>query len=118
LSLHRSVKCSGEKEQFHLLPLVKDKDKDKGKSTVLDSNLYLWLIEGGGIVLSHHCILLIRATTIFDDYLYCITYDIVHCTEEDPHQGSKRIVISAYLYYVISVFVLCYLCIKCLFDNL
>jgi len=34
-------------------------------------------MEGDAIVLSH-CILLIRATTFFDEYLYCTIYNIVH----------------------------------------
>jgi len=32
----------------------------------------------GAIVLSHHCILLIRATAFFDEDLYCTIYNIVH----------------------------------------
>jgi len=31
LSLHGSVKCSGEKKQSHLLPLVKDKESSTVK---------------------------------------------------------------------------------------
>jgi len=46
--------------------------------TVLDSNFYLCLMEEGAIVLSHHCILHIRATIFFDEYLYCTIYNIVH----------------------------------------
>jgi len=34
-------------------------------------------MEGGAIVLSHHCISYIRAT-FFDEYLYCTIYNIVH----------------------------------------
>jgi len=44
-------------------------------------------MEGGAIVLSHHCILHIRATTFFDEYLYCTSTTLY--TEED--QGSKRL---------------------------
>jgi len=46
--------------------------------TVLDSNLYLWLMKGDAIVLSHHCNLLICVTSFFDEYLYCTIYNIVH----------------------------------------
>jgi len=34
-------------------------------------------MEGDAIVLSH-CNLLIRATTFFDEYLYCTIYNFVH----------------------------------------
>jgi len=47
-------------------------------------------MEGDAIVLSH-CILLIRATTFFDEYLYYASTTLY--TEEDPHQGSKRLFI-------------------------
>jgi len=52
-------------------------------------------MEGNAIARSH-CILLIRAKTFFDEYLYSTIYTSVfyHQTlyiEEDPHQGSKRI---------------------------
>jgi len=46
-------------------------------------------MEGGDIVLSHHCILLIRATTFIDEDLYCISTTLY--IEEDPHQESKRL---------------------------
>jgi len=61
--------------------------------TVLDSNLYLRLMEEGMIVLSHHCILLIRVMTFIDEDLYytiCIILSTLY-TEEDPHQGLKRL---------------------------
>jgi len=35
-------------------------------------------MEGDTIVLSHHCILHILATTFFDEYPYCTIYNIVH----------------------------------------
>jgi len=35
-------------------------------------------MKEGAIVLSHHCILHIRATTFFDEYLYCTIYNIVY----------------------------------------
>jgi len=47
---------------------------------ILDPNRYFWLMEGGAIARSDY-ILLIRATTFFDEYLYCTIYNI----EEDPH---------------------------------
>jgi len=46
-------------------------------------------MEGGAIVLSHHCNLLICATTFIDEDLYCISTTLY--TEEDPHQGSNRL---------------------------
>jgi len=55
--------------------------------TILDSNLYLRLMEGGAIARSH-CILLIRATILMN---ICIVPSTTLYTEEDPHQGSKRL---------------------------
>jgi len=46
-------------------------------------------MEGGAIVPSHHCILLIRVTTFIDEDL-CISSKTLY-TKEDSHQGSKRL---------------------------
>jgi len=43
-------------------------------------------MEEDAIVLFHHCILFIRATTFIDKDLYCISTTLY--TEEDPHEGS------------------------------
>jgi len=64
-------------------------------------------MEGGTIVPSHHCILLIHVKTFIDENLYIIPSKTLY-TEEDPHKGSK---------YVCIVYVTCHLCIKYLIDN-
>jgi len=52
-------------------------------------------MEGGAIVPSHHCILLIRVTTFIEDL--CIIPSKTLYTEEDPHQGSKRSYMFVYV---------------------
>jgi len=52
-------------------------------------------MERGMIIPSHHCILLIRLTTFIDEDL-CIISKTLY-TEEDPHQGSKRLYVTCHL---------------------
>jgi len=47
-------------------------------------------MEGGAIVPSYHCILLIDVKIFIDEDL-CIILSKTLYTEEDPHQGSKHL---------------------------